>query len=388
MGRPFLPLIAALTGLGILGFGLITPVLPDLATAMGVSRGSVGIIQGAAPLPGVFLAVYMGYLADRHGRRAVLSWSLAIYGLAGGACFLVRSFWPLVVLRTAQGVGISGVLSLPLVLIGDLFPPAHRRWVLGVNGAALTVTAALAPALGGLLAVGDPFRPFLLYLLALAFIPWVLRLPPHPRDAALRPMAHLADALRALRARGALVDFLGLAPFSTLVVGLFVGLGLVVTALFLEAEFGVSVARRGLIQAAVSVGSTAGALTSARVAARLGAGPTISAGLGVTGVGFLLFGTAPGIPAVLVAEVSIGYGLGVFLPVIQDFVTSVTDRHRATLVGIWISAIRAGQFAGPVVGAALAHALGERAAYLIGAGVLLLLPLAWPRLRTMGRGRG
>ncbi len=147
--RRLLPVVVAITGLGVLTFAVITPALPDLATELGVSRAAIGFVQGAVAVPGIFLAVVIGYVADRRGRRLVAVASLAIFGVAGLAGFWVRSFWPLVLLRAVQGIGTSGMLSLGVVVVGDLFAPGKdRRWALGINSAGITITAMISPIVG------------------------------------------------------------------------------------------------------------------------------------------------------------------------------------------------------------------------------------------------
>jgi len=57
--------------MGVLTFSLIAPVLPDLADDLEVPRSSIGLIQGAVAIPGIFLAMTIGYLADKRGRRFI-----------------------------------------------------------------------------------------------------------------------------------------------------------------------------------------------------------------------------------------------------------------------------------------------------------------------------
>ena len=90
--RRLLPLIMTVTGMGVLAFAIIAPALPDLADELGVSRGAIGLVQGAVAIPGIFLAAYIGYLADRLGRRRVIRISLVIFGTFGLACFFARDY--------------------------------------------------------------------------------------------------------------------------------------------------------------------------------------------------------------------------------------------------------------------------------------------------------
>ncbi|NIR35282.1 MAG: MFS transporter, partial [Actinobacteria bacterium] len=121
--RQLLLLVLAISGTGVLTFSLISPTLPDLAADLGVSRGVIGLVQGVVAVPGIFLAIAIGYLADLRGRRFVGVASLLLFGIGGTLGFFARSFWPLVAVRAMQGIGTSGILSLGVVVIGDLWPP-------------------------------------------------------------------------------------------------------------------------------------------------------------------------------------------------------------------------------------------------------------------------
>ncbi len=92
---------------------------------------------------------------------------MLIFGVFGLASFFARTFWSLLIVRGLQGLGTSGLLSLGVVIIGDQFHGLERRWAMGLNLAALTATTTLAPVVGGFLAEGGAFRPFLVYTLAI-----------------------------------------------------------------------------------------------------------------------------------------------------------------------------------------------------------------------------
>jgi MFS transporter, ACDE family, multidrug resistance protein len=385
--RRLLPLIATITGLGVLAFAIIAPALPDLAEELGVSRGAIGLIQGAVAIPGIFLASYIGYLADRLGRRTVIRTSLLIFGLAGLASFFTRSYWPLVAVRVIQGIGASGLLSLGVVVIGDIFTGTTRRWAMGINLAALTAVTTLAPVVGGFLAEGGAFRPFLVYVIAFPVFVWARRLP--TTDLSIRPsppVRHLSEALADLRVRGRLSDFLGMLPLSFLTLGIFLGLGLTVLPLFLQSEFGLSVSQRGMVQAIVSAASSTASVLSGRIGARFLPRQVISSALAFMVVGFAIIATAPSLWVLPVGLIVLGASAGAIFPLLQDFSASAgADRYRGVLVGTWVSANRLGQFVGPAVGTAVAVSVGERSTYLAGAVFMALVALAWRPARSAAR---
>ena len=384
--RRLLPLIVATTSLGVLTFSLIIPALPELAEELGVSRGAIGLVQGAVAIPGVFLAIFIGYLADLKGRRFVAIVSLLVYGVAGLSGFFVRSFWPLVFVRAIQGLGTSGILSLGVVLIGDLFPPGkRRRKALGFNSAGLTLTGLVSPIIGGWMATGGAFRPFLLFGVALPLAVVARMFPGRPDGPKPAPqLRHLRSMFEGLRADGRLSDFSGLLPFSALLMAVFVGIGFTVTPLFLDKDFALGSTQRGLVIALLSVGSSAGSLTAAAAAARIGARSLLTVAMGLSAAAFAGIAGASSILGVGASLAGLGLGIGLAFPLLQDFVTSsAPPQYRGVVVGTWVSAIRLGQAVGPIAGAALANGIGERATFAIASVVALAMVLAWRPLQRM-----
>ncbi|MDX1691004.1 MAG: MFS transporter [Acidimicrobiia bacterium] len=382
-GRRLLPLVIGITGFGVLTFSLITPALPDLADALGVSRGLIGMVQGAVAVPGIFLAMAIGYLADRYGRRFVGIASLLVFGLAGMAGFFARSFWPLVAVRAVQGLGTSGILSLGIIVIGDTFPAGReRRRALGWNSAGLTITGMVSPILGGALAEVDPFLPFLVFAGALPMAVWARKLPGPTGHRPDPPIRHIRAMTGALRRNGKLVDFGGLLPFGTFALIVFAGLGFTTTPLFLESAFGVGAAMRGVIQSALSVGSTTGSLLAARAADRFGTGRVFSGGLTLIATGFGGLATSANTVFAALALAVIGLGLGLTFPLLQDFVTSsVSAEYRGVAVGSFVTFVRLGQAFGPIVGSSAAVSPGERPSFAIAAILTAAVLVTWSPAR-------
>jgi MFS family permease len=388
--RRLLPLILTITGMGVLAFAVVTPALPDLAEEMGVSEGAIGLVQGAVALPGIFLAAYIGYLADRHGRRRVIRVSLIIFGVAGIASFFARSFWLLLGARVAQGLGTSGLLSLGVVVIGDLFVGLERRWAMGLNLAAVTGTTTLAPIVGGILAEGGAFRPFLVYVLAFPVFFMARRLPDDRHTKAVAPpLTHLRSALGGLERRGRLSDFLGVLPMSFLTLGTFLGLGLTVLPLFLKAEFALSASQRGMVQAVLSASSSTASVMSGWVGARFTPKRVLSTAFMFMVGGFLVMGSSPSLWVLAGGLVVLGLGTGSIFPLLQDYAASAGPaEYRGALVGTWVSANRVGQFAGPAVGTAVANSFGERTTFFAGAVMMTMIAAVWLPLRRVASRMG
>jgi MFS family permease len=384
--RRILPLIVAISGMGVLTFSLISPTLPDLADTLGVSRGLIGFVQGAVAVPGIFLALFIGYLADLKGRRFVGVGSLLVFGAAGVAGFFAREFWILVIVRAVQGLGTSGILSLGVIVISDLYPAgSQRRRALGINAAGLTATAIVAPIIGGALADGGVFRPYLVYAFAFPVAWWARRLPGRPDgDPPDPPLRHARGMIRSLRADHKLSDFVGLLPFSLTMMVLFAGFAFTATPLLLERVFDVGSTGRGLLQSLMSVGLSTGSLLAAGLVERVGATVALSIATGLAAAGFLGGGLVPTLWLLAPLLALLGTGIGLTFPIFQDFVgSSVPANYRGAAVGTWVSSIRTGQFVGPIVASAVANGIGEQAAYLAAGVAATVVLISWRPLRRV-----
>ena len=386
---PALALILSVTGVSQLTFSAVPPVLPELATALGVSRGAIGVVHGIVAVAGIFLSGYLGYLADRFGRRQVVRSALLIYGAFGSACFFAHDFWLLLGLRLVQGVGATLLMSIGIVLIGDIFSGPRRRWAMGLNVVTITVVGTIGPIAAGVIGAGGTFRPFLLYLLA--FPVWVAagRLAGPGEDVTpARPVAHLREALADLRQRRRLSDFLGILPLSMVTLAAYLGLTQAVAPLFLERAYGLSTTQRGLLLAVGAGMSSLASLASGPLANRLRPARVMALGLVLEVAGFTVIGLAPELWVVVLGLALVGAGYGSFTPVLQTFATSAgRARHRGVLVGSWVTGNRAGMFAGPWAATALAESIGEQDSYLVGALVVGAVAVAWVPLRRLAAAR-
>jgi ACDE family multidrug resistance protein len=159
------------------GASLLYPVLPVIAVDLAVDPAEIGLAMAALTAPAILLAPLFGVMADLRGRRWMLILGLALFGLAGSAAALAPSFAWLLGLRVVQGVGMSAIMPLTIVLISDLMPLERELRGQGLKVVIDRVGMILLPVLGGLLAAISwrlAFAPFLLTLpLALAAFFWM-----------------------------------------------------------------------------------------------------------------------------------------------------------------------------------------------------------------------
>jgi MFS family permease len=141
---------------------LIHSLLPVfLATALGVSAFTIGLIEGAAEATALIVKVFSGVISDWWGRRkplALIGYGLGaaskpLFALAGGAGLVVFA-------RLIDRVG-KGIRGAPRdALVADIAPPEVRGAAFGLRQSLDTVGAFLGPllAMGLMLLWADDFR--------------------------------------------------------------------------------------------------------------------------------------------------------------------------------------------------------------------------------------
>jgi len=99
-----------------------------------------------------FVGLPLGILADKVGRKGILSAGVFVWSLLTAASGLAQSFWQIFVLRLGVGVGEASCAPAATSLIGDLFPPSWRAKALSIFMLGLPVGVALSFAVSGTVA--------------------------------------------------------------------------------------------------------------------------------------------------------------------------------------------------------------------------------------------
>jgi EmrB/QacA subfamily drug resistance transporter len=152
-GRRWLALAVLILGvvMGMLDTTVVNVALPTIRTSIDASEATLSwIISGYALAYGLIL-IPAGRLGDRIGHKWVFAVGLTGFTLSSLACGLADDGTALVVARVAQG--LFGGLFFPAVtaLIQLMFAGRERGKAFAVMGAAIGVSTALGPIIGGLL---------------------------------------------------------------------------------------------------------------------------------------------------------------------------------------------------------------------------------------------
>lgn len=391
-----LALVLVIAGVSMLAVGL-----PSVGEDLGLSQTSLTWVADAYALTLASLLLLAGALGDRYGRRGALLVGIVIFGVGSLLSALADSGGQLIAFRALTGVGGALIMPGTLSTITSVFPPEERARAVGI-------WAGFAGAGGtlGMLAAGWMLGAFswpsifvataavaaVTFVVILAFVPTsrseghvgldplgtalsafgigalVLGIIEGPMRGWTEPLTVTAlvagVALAAgfvvweLRAEHPLLDprlfrYRGFAVGSAALLVLFVALfGLFLVILqYLQLMLGYSALKSAVALLPLTFLMIPISASAAPLSMRYGMKLVGGVGLAVTGAGMAAFATLDaesGFPALLVAQVVLGVGIGLAmtpatnaivsaLPIAKQGVASAvndTTREIGTALGI------------------------------------------------------
>jgi MFS family permease len=360
---PALVAILAATLMTPMDVPLISPVLPEIQAVFGPSESRAGLLITVYALPGIVLAPVVGALADRVGRRYVLSGCLGLFGLAGTAIAFTNEFTVALGLRLLQGVVAGSLLSaLAMTAVDDRYTGTQHDAVVGVTAAMLSLGTAVYPLLGGYLAEYAWNAPFLLYALTLPVAGLVL-VGLDDCDASLDAggRGYVREALQAIPTLRAFTLYgIMFVSFTLLFGGFYTAL-----PFYLAGEFGYPPATVGLVSGAVLLVAAVVSTQNGRAAARLSKTTLLIVGFALYAGGFLGVALAHA-PVLLVGALLVfGAGSGLVTPTLFASLSALApDRLRAGVMSLQTTTIGVSQVVGPVLFTTVGGATGYQSTLL------------------------
>jgi MFS family permease len=126
---------------------LLVPIEKDLGLGADAHAWLIGSSLAATALGGIIF----GRLADRFGRKAVLTWTILVYSIGTFLCGNAAGFGSLLVFRIITGLGVGGEWATGQTLVGETFPARMRARFAAVMQTGAPLGIALAALVGGFL---------------------------------------------------------------------------------------------------------------------------------------------------------------------------------------------------------------------------------------------
>ncbi|MEU6762323.1 MFS transporter [Streptomyces sp. NPDC046853] len=367
--------IASVSGLNV--------AQPDLALAFGASQSTILWIINIYTLSLAALLLPLGALGDRWGRKPMLLAGLAVFGVANVVAGLAPSAEVMLAARLFSGVGAAMIMPITLAVITSTFPAEERGRAIGVwTGVAggggilgMFLSAALVDAASWRWLFVLPVALVVVALvMALRFVPNTREKPGHrfdtvgaltsvvavvglifvlqegPERGWTAPVTLLSLAVGALAAVGFVAWELRRRDAALLDVRLFGQRSLAGGSVTLLAVFGVQagifvvlfpffqavlgwsglLSTLALMPMAVLMMMTSG--LAPRLAARIGARPTMAAGIALAAAGLALMAALVSVDggylSVLPGMLAMGAGMGLSMTPATEAITSSLPRER------------------------------------------------------------
>lgn len=380
-GRAHLTLAVLAAAATIYGAQGISPALPAVQERLGIGDSGLGLFTAAYMLPGVVLAVPLGYLADWIGRRKMFVSMALLYGVAGAAQALVTRFDVLLVLRVLQGVGFASLMPLSMTLIADAYEGAAHLRAQAWRQISMAAGEFVLPLVGAALAGWSWNAPLAAQgvLIPVAVAGWFRLGERRPESAAAAGYAsELVEAVRlpgmpAVLAAGFLRFWCKFALVSYL-------------PFVLVHERGASLGEAALVLSLAAAVNASINLGVVRALHRTAPSRLLMAAIVLVGGALVGFAVVPTWQLALVVGVAFGVGDGTLMVLQNAFVSiAAPERVRAGLVGVSSMTRNGGKLVAPLAVGGLMLAVSPPAAFaLVGLSAWALVPLLRP-LRKLDR---
>lgn len=383
-------LLAALSVLGPFSIDTYLPAFSGISASLAASPLQMQQTLSAYLLAFAFMNLFHGALADSFGRRPVVLWGVAAFGLASIGCAMAQSAEQLIFFRALQGMSSGASMVVSRAIIRDVYPPAQAQRVMSQVTLYFGLAPAVAPILGGWLYTLLGWQSIFWFMAFLGVALWLLnwRILPETLPAADRQPLRLKPLIAGYKELGLSGRFILLAissaiPFN----GMFVYI--LASPVFLGEHLQLQPTQFFWMFLCTIGGIMAGAIVSGRMAGVLAPKRQIRAGFLIMTVASLInIGlTATGLHHPLLAIPPLGmfsFGWAILMPPITLLVLDMNPARRgmASSLQACITSAANGLVAGAIVpwvmGSALALSLVSAGFLTVGLSAWLYLHRRWP----------
>ncbi|WP_263081885.1 multidrug effflux MFS transporter [Endozoicomonas sp. Mp262] len=116
----------------------------------------------------------VGPLVDKYGRRKIALYGILLYFLTSALGSVAQSIDQLIVMRALQGLSACCTTTVAFAVVRDLLSPRESAQAFSYLNAALNVSPALAPSIGGALATLFFWQASFIFMAIFALIVWGL----------------------------------------------------------------------------------------------------------------------------------------------------------------------------------------------------------------------
>lgn len=151
MRKASLSVIFLTVFIGLMGFGILIPILPTFATKeLGISDFEIGVVIAIYSFVQFLFNPVFGKISDKIGRRPVILISLLLTAVSYVIFSFTNTFLMLLLSRVIAGFGGSNI-GVAQAYIADITTKEERSKGMGLIGAAFGLGFVFGPFVGGIL---------------------------------------------------------------------------------------------------------------------------------------------------------------------------------------------------------------------------------------------
>jgi drug resistance transporter, EmrB/QacA subfamily len=95
--------------------------------------------------------ILFGKLSDIYGRKSILIGGIITFVITSIMCGFSANIFELIIFRGLQGIGGGILISLPMIVVGEVFSPGERGKYMGILASVFGISSVLGPILGGVI---------------------------------------------------------------------------------------------------------------------------------------------------------------------------------------------------------------------------------------------
>ena len=357
----------------------LVPVMPLLGREFGPVPGSKALVPILLTVPALCVAIFSGpagWLSDRIGRKMLLFVALLGYAAIGIVPYFLTDLKQIIGARVVLGIFEAVIMTVATAMIGDYFKGAMREKWIGIQIAAISVSAIFLIAIGGVLGEAIGSRgPFLMYLLAIPIallVAWKLFEP---------------DVIEKTSGQKGALPWKALTPLllTTLGVAIFFYTAIVKLGDILLLSGDVTPGVIGGIGAIFNIGVMLGTFLFMKLK-KTSSGPKLLAiGMLFFAIGYGGMGLSGSFAMTVLFVLISSLGAGLLLPTMLTWVMSILPPNvRGRGPGFWTGMFFLGQFVAPLVAVALYKPVGGLSNVLLVYGIVAAGLMVIAAIRSRG----
>lgn len=95
--------------------------------------------------------ILFGKLSDLYGRKRVLIAGIGLFVFSSILCGISQNMFELILFRGLQGIGGGILITIPFIVVAEIFPPRQRGKYTGILASVFGLSSVLGPILGGVI---------------------------------------------------------------------------------------------------------------------------------------------------------------------------------------------------------------------------------------------